>query len=148
MWAFVFCLNQIAIIFLCGIILHYLRYKPLGQQTLFDLLIQDLLKTVIGSSSVFTVVIILSQLNSAFPEILMPQNLTLAKAACLAYYFSTLFLIIQFTLTCAIRLICVIWIGYLVTNSMKTFELGKNNHRAIDIESTLTSMDRVDQSPF
>jgi hypothetical protein len=92
---------------------------------------------VIGSSSVFTVVIILSQLNSAFPETLLPQNLTLAKAACLAYYFSTLFLIIQFTLTCAIRLICVIWIGYLVTNSMKTFELGKNNGEMVGRQMVL-----------
>ena len=125
MWAFIFCLNQVSIVFLCGIILHYLRCKPLGKQTLFDLLIQDLLRTVIGSTSVFTAVVVLSQFNSAFPEVFLPQNLTLTKTACLAYYFSTLFLTIQFTSTCAIRIISVTLVGYLVTNSLKTFQLVK-----------------------
>ena len=121
MWVFIFCLNQALIIFLCGIILHYLRYKPLGKQTLFDLLIQDLLRTVMGSTSVFTAVVVLSQFIIAFPEICFPQNLTLTKTACLAYYFFTLFLNIQLGMTCAVRIISIILVGYLVRINLQNF---------------------------
>jgi hypothetical protein len=113
-WAFIFVLNQLAIAFVCGLIILYLRNKPLGFQTLFDLLVQDLLRTVIASTSVSSFVLALSQINAAFADLMLLRNETLAQLLSLAFYFSYLFLTLHLTLTCIVRIISVIWVGYLV----------------------------------
>ena len=113
-WALLFCVNQIAITLVAHLILSYLKQKPLGHQTLFDLLVSDLLWTIIVATNVFTAVIILSRLNAAFPHIFLPQNFNLTRICCLIYYFFYILSCVNTTLTSAVRIVSVVWVGFLV----------------------------------
>ena len=114
MWILPLCLNQAATVTVSYVIIVYLKHKPLGQQTLFDLLLHDLLIVVIFSTSVFSSVIFLSRFHAAFPAIFLPPNLIFTKVLCLTYYFSYVVLCINQILTFILRIISVFFVGYLV----------------------------------
>ena len=113
-WILLFCLNQAAIVIVSSVIMLYLKHKPLGHQTLFDLLLHDLLKVVIISTSIFTSVIVLSRLHAAFPGTFLPPNIALVQMLCLTYYFFYVLLYINQSITCILRIISVLCVGYLV----------------------------------
>ena len=114
MWILPFCLNQAATVTVSYVIMLYLKHKPLGQQTLFDLLLHDQLMVVIFSTSVFSSVIVLSRFHAAFPAIFLPPNMVFIKILCLTYYFCYVVLCINHILTFILRIISVLFVGYLV----------------------------------
>jgi hypothetical protein len=86
-WIFMFCLVLITLTVVCFTIYQYLEHKPLGFQTILDVLVIDLLKIVIISNSVITSVVIISRFHVLFPAIFLPPNIVWIKVCTLTYYF-------------------------------------------------------------
>jgi hypothetical protein len=114
MWIIIYLLNLIAISVICLTICQYLEHKPLGLQTLLDLLVTDLLKIVILSNSVITSVIVISRFHILFPTICLPPNIAWIKFCTLSYYFFYLMMVLNHTITCIVRVISVLFVGYMV----------------------------------
>ena len=113
-WIIIYCLNLISIIVVCQTIIQYLQNKPLGLQTLLDLLVIDLLKILIISNSVITAVVVMSRFHILFPKVFLPPSFVWIKFCTLSYYFFYLVLCVNHTITCILRVISVLFVGYMV----------------------------------
>ena len=113
-WIIIYCLNLAAIIGVCLTIIQYLRNKPLGLQTLLDLLVIDLLKILIMTNSTITAVVVISRFHILYPDTCLPPSLVWIKFCTLTYYFFYLVMCGNHTITCILRVISVLFVGYMV----------------------------------
>ena len=113
-WIIIYCLNLTAIIVVSRTIIQYLQNKPLGLQTLQDLLVVDLLRVQTILSSAITFVVVISGLHVMFPAVFLPPNLTWIRICTLTYYFFYLLLCANHTVTCILRIISLVFVGFMV----------------------------------
>ena len=113
-WLIAFSVLLLKLNILCSLITKYIDDKPLGHQSLYDVVLRDNLNIAKLYGTTYCLLAILSRFNCLTET--LGQNLLLGNIACLFYSFTFTATCVNLGCMCIIRTLCLINISWMEEN--------------------------------
>ena len=105
-WLIAFSILLVALNFLYSMLIKYINDKPLGNQSLYDIVFRDTISIVQLYGTTYCLLAILSRFESISNG--LSENVLLGNIACLFYAFTFTATCVHLACTCVIRTFCLI----------------------------------------